>query len=108
MDAVNNKESVSFFRELSGTVLSVGGLVHRYECWGKQNLSYAIKNNSTAYFYCMNIECSCDSLAKLTTKLKHCRMLLRYLIVKRKYKPTCKSAFIKSIENDNLSQEQKE
>ncbi|PHN16250.1 30S ribosomal protein S6 [Candidatus Tremblaya phenacola] len=108
MDAVNNKESASFFRELSGTVLSVGGLVHRYESWGKHILSYVIKNTPTAYYYCMNIECSCDSLIKINTKLKQNRTLLRFLIVKRKYKPTCKSVFIKALEKDNPSQDQKE
>jgi small subunit ribosomal protein S6 len=62
------------------------GVIHRSEDWGRRQLAYPIENLTKAHYLLMNIECSAETLAELTTAFRFNDAILRNLVT------VCKSA----------------
>ena len=65
-----------------------GGKVHRLENWGRRALAYPINKAHKAHYILMNIECSIETLNKLTENFKFSDAVIRSLVT------ACKKAVI--------------
>lgn len=59
------------------------GIIHRDEDIGRRQLAYPIAKAHKAHYLLMNIECSPDTLQKLSTAFRLNDAVLRYMIVAR-------------------------
>lgn len=78
-----NWDVTTFFNGIDSLVRANNGRVLKHESWGKRNLAYRVKNNSTAFFYCLHIECDIGLLAKIREKFWSTNVVLRHLVTKR-------------------------
>lgn len=60
-----------------------GGVVHRYEDWGRRQLAYPINKIHKAHYILMNIECSKEALEEIETLFKYNDAVLRNLVIRR-------------------------
>ena len=64
-----------------GIIQEKGGKIHRFEDWGRRQLSYPIEKLHKAHYVVFNVECGTESLEKLQTLLKYNDALLRRLVL---------------------------
>src|SRR5579862_5977513 len=64
-----------------GMVSAGGGQVHRYEDWGRRQLTYPIAKVHKAHYVLMNIECDQKILNDLTGAFRFSDAVLRHLVV---------------------------
>ncbi len=57
------------------------GAVHRYEDWGRRQLTYPIQKMHKAHYVLMNIECDNETLVELEHAFKFNDAVLRHLTV---------------------------
>lgn len=57
------------------------GAIHRFEDWGRRQLTYPIQKMHKAHYVLMNIECDNETLAELEHAFKFNDAVLRNLIV---------------------------
>ncbi len=60
-----------------------GGVVHRFEDWGRRQLAYPISKVHKAHYVLMNIECSQEALDEIESAFRFNDAVLRNLIVRR-------------------------
>lgn len=60
-----------------------GGTVHRFEDWGRRQLSYPINKIHKAHYALLNIECTEAALAEIRSAFRFNDAVLRDLIIKR-------------------------
>ena len=60
-----------------------GGHVHRFEDWGRRQLSFPIAKAHKAHYVLMNIECSQPALVELRNAFRFNDAVIRHLIVAR-------------------------
>ncbi len=60
-----------------------GGAVHRFEDWGRRQLSYPIQKVFKAHYILLNVECGSDTLRKLEENFNFNDAVLRTLITRR-------------------------
>ena len=60
-----------------------GGVVYRFEDWGRRNLAYIIQNQKQAQYILMNIECDEQTLKNLEESFKFSDTVMRTLIIRR-------------------------
>src|SRR5579862_3258291 len=65
-----------------GMVSAGGGQVHRYEDWGRRQLTYPIAKVHKAHYILLNIECDQKTLTELTGSFRFSDAVLRNLVVK--------------------------
>ncbi len=65
-----------------GMVGAGGGQVHRYEDWGRRQLTFPISKVHKAHYILMNIECDQKTLDDLTASFRFSDAVLRNLVVK--------------------------
>jgi len=87
-----------------GMVTSSGGTIHRYEDWGRRQLSHIINKVHKAHYVLMNIECEQSVLDEILNAFKFNDAVLRHLVIRRDEAVTEASALAKA---DEPEQEEK-
>jgi len=65
-----------------GMISAGGGAVHRFEDWGRRQLTFPIAKVHKAHYILLNIECDQKTLAELTGSFRFSDAVLRSLVVK--------------------------
>src|SRR6202012_4516854 len=65
-----------------GMISAGGGAVHRFEDWGRRQLTFPISKVHKAHYILFNIECDQKTLAELTGSFRFSDAVLRNLVVK--------------------------
>ena len=65
-----------------GMISAGGGTVHRFEDWGRRQLTFPISKVHKAHYILLNIECDQKTLAELTGSFRFSDAVLRNLVVK--------------------------
>lgn len=81
---LNDEEELKNMKLL---IESLGGKVITEEKWGRKNLFYKIKKNTSANFYNYVIEMERKNLQELRKKLNFNEKLIRYLLLQKEEKP---------------------
>ncbi|MFT7413432.1 MAG: small subunit ribosomal protein S6 [Methylophagaceae bacterium] len=58
-----------------------GGVVHRFEDWGRRQLAYPINKIHKAHYILMNVECGIEQLNEVTTAFRFNDAVIRNLVV---------------------------
>jgi small subunit ribosomal protein S6 len=66
-----------------GMVTASGGKIHRYEDWGRRQLSHIINKVHKAHYVLLNIECEQKVLDELLNAFKFNDAILRHLVIRR-------------------------
>jgi small subunit ribosomal protein S6 len=66
-----------------GMVTASGGKIHRYEDWGRRQLSHIINKVHKAHYVLLNIECEQVVLDELLNAFKFNDAVLRHLVIRR-------------------------
>ena len=61
---------------------SKGGSIHRFEDWGRRQLTYPINKVHKAHYVLMNIECTNEVLDEITSAFKFNDAVIRNLIIR--------------------------
>jgi small subunit ribosomal protein S6 len=65
-----------------GMISTGGGTVHRFEDWGRRQLTFPISKVHKAHYILLNVECDQKTLAELTGSFRFSDAVLRSLVVK--------------------------
>ena len=65
-----------------GMISTGGGAVHRFEDWGRRQLTFPISKVHKAHYILLNVECDQKTLAELTGSFRFSDAVLRSLVVK--------------------------
>lgn len=76
-----------------------GGVVQRFEDWGRRQLAYPIKKAYKAHYILMNIECDDETLKEITNSFRFNDAILRNLVLRRKCAITSPSCMMSQKEN---------
>lgn len=60
------------------------GMIHRMEGWGVRSLAYPIQDFKKAYYALMNIECDIDTLRRFEQDLNRSRLVIRYILIRKR------------------------
>lgn len=60
-----------------------GGIVHRFEDWGRRPLAYAINKVHKAHYVLMNVECDQETIDELESTFRFNDAVLRNMIMRR-------------------------
>jgi small subunit ribosomal protein S6 len=66
-----------------GNIEKRGGIIHRFEDWGRRQLAYPINKVHKAHYVLMNIECDAEALEELESAFRYNDAVLRNLITRR-------------------------
>ena len=66
-----------------GMITASGGAIHRYEDWGRRQLTHIINKVHKAHYVLMNIECGQEVLDELLSAFKFNDAVLRHLVIRR-------------------------
>lgn len=66
-----------------GNLEKRGGVVHRFEDWGRRPLAYPISKVHKAHYVLMNVECDQESIDELESAFRFNDAVLRSMIVRR-------------------------
>jgi small subunit ribosomal protein S6 len=89
-------------------ITSGGGIVHRYEDWGRKHLAYPINKIYKAHYLMMNIECDKETLDKLNYNFRFNDAILRNLIISMKKAITEPSIMITEADKEKVKDQGKE
>jgi small subunit ribosomal protein S6 len=81
-------------------VTAKGGVVHRFEDWGRRQMAYQIQKLAKAHYLCLNIEAGQDVVQELEHSFKFSDAVLRHLIVKLDKAETQPSVMMRSVERE--------
>jgi small subunit ribosomal protein S6 len=65
-----------------GMISAGGGQVHRFEDWGRRQLTFPIAKVHKAHYILLNIECDQKTLDELNSSFRFSDAVLRNLVVK--------------------------
>jgi len=60
-----------------------GGVVHRFEDWGRRQLAYSIYKIHKAHYVLMNVECDAEARDELVSAFRFNDAVLRHLVFAR-------------------------
>ena len=60
-----------------------GGIIHRFEDWGRRQLAFPIQKAHKAHYILLNVECSQEALDDLLSSFRFNDAVLRNLVIKR-------------------------
>lgn len=86
-----------------GLIAADGGVVHRFEDWGRRQLAFPIAKMHKAHYVLMNVECSGKALEELTGAFRFSDAVLRHLVVKMERAVTDPSPMAKEPEEGERS-----
>ena len=81
-----------------GNLEKRGGVVHRYEDWGRRPLAYPINKVHKAHYVLMNVECDQEAIDELESAFRFNDAVLRNLILRRNAAVTEPSPLLKTGE----------
>ena len=81
-----------------------GGLIHRFEDWGRRQLAYPINKVHKAHYVLMNIECDAEALEELESAFRYNDAVLRNLIIRRDEAVTEPSPLLKGGDERELGE----
>lgn len=84
-----------------------GGVLHRFENWGRRPLAYPIQNQHKAQYVLMNIECGNETLDKLRESFRFSDSIIRSLVVRREKAITGPSSILKKQEAEEAEKRNK-
>ncbi|PID66653.1 MAG: 30S ribosomal protein S6 [Gammaproteobacteria bacterium] len=90
----------SMVERYTGIVKNAGGQVHRLEDWGRRVLAYPINKLVKAHYVMMNVECTKEALAEITTAFKFNDAVIRHLVIRRDEAVTEPSPLAKNDSNN--------
>jgi small subunit ribosomal protein S6 len=64
-----------------GMISAGGGAVHRFEDWGRRQLTFPISKVHKAHYVLLNVECDQNTLTELTGAFRFSDAVLRHLVV---------------------------
>jgi small subunit ribosomal protein S6 len=82
-------------------ITASGGKIHRYEDWGRRQLTHIINKVHKAHYVLMNIECGQEILDELLSAFKFNDAVLRHLVIRRDEAITDASPLVKSAEQES-------
>lgn len=83
---VNKNTLISeIIKKIIKLIIENNGLINKCEDLGNLNLYYLIKNQKKANIILINIKCEKDVIKKLEKIIKYNELIIRYIIVKKKY-----------------------
>ncbi|MFD1215826.1 MULTISPECIES: 30S ribosomal protein S6 [Microbulbifer] len=80
----------------TATIKESGGEVHRLEDWGRRRLAYPINKIHKAHYVLLNVECTEEALAELTTNFKYNDAVIRNLVIREDEAVTEESPIMKA------------
>ena len=83
-----------------GMITTSGGSIHRYEDWGRRQLSHIINKVHKAHYVLMNVECEQSVLDEILNAFKFNDAILRHLVIRRDEAVTEASHLAKSGESE--------
>jgi len=83
-----------------GNLEKRGGIVHRFEDWGRRQLAYPINKIHKAHYVLMNIECDREAIDELESTFRFNDAVLRNMIIRRDAAITDASPLTKGDERD--------
>ena len=83
-----------------GSISDGGGVIHRFEDWGRRQLAFPINKIHKAHYILMNIECSQEILDELTSSFKFNDAVLRNLVIRKDGPVTEESPLAKGEEKE--------
>jgi small subunit ribosomal protein S6 len=81
-----------------------GGVIHRFEDWGRRQLAYPISKVHKAHYVLMNIECDAEALEELESAFRYNDAVLRNLIIRRDAAVTEPSPLLKGGDERELGE----
>lgn len=75
-----------------------GGVVHRFEDWGRRPLAYPINKVHKAHYVLMNVECDQEAIQELESAFRFNDAVLRNMIIRRDAAITEPSPLVKTGE----------
>jgi len=81
-----------------GMISAGGGAVHRFEDWGRRQLTFPISKVHKAHYVLLNIECGQKTLDELRDAFRYNDAVIRDLIVRRDEAITEESILAKGAE----------
>ncbi|WP_295388880.1 30S ribosomal protein S6 [uncultured Thiodictyon sp.] len=81
-----------------GNLEKRGGVVHRFEDWGRRPLAYPINKVHKAHYVLMNVECDQEAIDELESAFRFNDAVLRNLILRRDAAVTEPSPLMKTGE----------
>lgn len=83
-----------------------GGKIHRLEDWGRLQLAYPIQKVHKAHYVLMNIECGQNVLDEMNSAFRFNDAVIRNMIIATKKAVTEPSSMMKTIEDEEQSDEE--
>jgi len=83
-----------------GNLEKRGGIVHRFEDWGRRQLAYPINKIHKAHYILMNVECDREAIDELESTFRFNDAVLRNMIIRRDAAIAEASPLTKSDERD--------
>ena len=87
-----------------GMVAESGGTVHRFEDWGRRQLAHPINKAHKAHYVLLNVECSNEVLAEITSAFKFNDAVLRHLVIIRKKAVSEASPMAAAVEEEKAKE----
>jgi len=87
-----------------GVVTESGGTVHRFEDWGRRQLAHPINKAHKAHYVLLNVECSNEVLAEITSAFKFNDAVLRHLVIIRKKAVSEASPMAAAVEEEKAKE----
>lgn len=84
-----------------GMITGSGGAIHRFEDWGRRQLTHIINKVHKAHYVLMNIECEQATLDELKSAFKFNDAVLRYMVIRRDEAETEASPLAKSADDSD-------
>lgn len=85
-----------------------GGVVHRYEDWGRRQLAYPINKIHKAHYILMNVEVNQETLDEVENLFRFNDAIIRSLVLKMKGAETEPSIMMKEVEAERQRDEERE
>lgn len=85
-----------------------GGVVHRYEDWGRRQLAYPINKIHKAHYILMNVEVNQETLDEVENLFRFNDAIIRSLVLKMKAAETEPSIMMKEVEAERQRDEERE
>lgn len=77
---------------------TAGGVIHRFEDWGRRQLAYPINKVHKAHYILMNVECNLETLEELKNAFRFNDAVIRDMFLVRKEAITEPSPLVKQKE----------
>ena len=91
-----------------GVIEQGGGIVHRYEDWGRRQLAYPINKIHKAHYIMMNVEVNQETLDEIENLFRFNDAIIRNLVLKTKGAETEPSIMMKEVEAERQRDDERD